>query len=123
MSAQQRAIALATVGRPRPPKELTDHEAEIWKWIVDRLPPDWFPSETHPLLVQYCRHVLIARHLWELIEDYKADGQPIYRADYNRLLSMHERETKAIAILATRMRLTQHSLYDKTKKKPWEVSG
>ena len=46
-------------------------------------------------------------------------------AKYDRLLAMHEREGKAASLLATRMRLTQQSQYDKTKKRqtiterPW----
>ena len=36
----------------------------------------------------------------------------------DRLLKMQEREGRAISALATRMRLTQQSTYDKSKKKP-----
>ena len=47
----------------------------------------------------------------------------------DRLLKMQERESRAIATLATKMRLSQQSTYDKSKrkplmgKKPWQVES
>ena len=47
--------------------------------------------------------------------------------DYDLLLKMQEREGRALSSLATRMRMTQQTQYDKSKKrgsgavkKPWE---
>ena len=44
--------------RPQPLEELTDEQALEWRLIVNRLPADWFPAETHGILAQYCRHVV-----------------------------------------------------------------
>src|SRR5262245_797932 len=57
-----------TVRRPEPPDELTAEQAEEWRSIVNRLPADWFPRETLAMLAQYCRHVVHARRIVELIE-------------------------------------------------------
>ena len=51
--------------------ELSDEEGEEWCEIVDRLPADWFARETHALLVQYCRHVVAARRVSQLIAEFK----------------------------------------------------
>jgi hypothetical protein len=49
--------------RPAPPDELTEEEAEEWRAIASRMPHDWFTRENHPLLAEYCRHIVRARDL------------------------------------------------------------
>jgi hypothetical protein len=44
--------------RPEPPSELSEDEATEWRAIVDAVPTDWVKHEQHPLLVNYCRHVV-----------------------------------------------------------------
>jgi hypothetical protein len=123
---------LETVPRPDAPYDLTDEETNEWWAVINRMPADWFPRETHPLLSQYCRHVVRARRIAQLIQVMEggkdADGQIIEfdLKSYNRMLIMQERETRAIAALSTKMRLAQQSTIDKeTKKKgvgrkPWD---
>jgi hypothetical protein len=41
--------------------DLTEDQAAEWRAVVDRLPNDWFPRETHGMLAQFCRHVCTAR--------------------------------------------------------------
>lgn len=111
------ASPVETIRRPVPPDELTDEQADEWVSIVDRLPADWFPRETHGLLTQYCRHVVAARRVSQLIADHEvSEGFDI--EEYDRLLKMQEREGRALSSLATRMRLSQQTTYDKSKKKP-----
>jgi hypothetical protein len=103
--------------RPSAPHDLTDEETEVWVVVVESLPADWFGPSTIPLLVQYCRHAVQARRLGQLIE--KATGKKdLELADYDRLLKMQQRESMALAALATKMRISQQSTYDKSKKKP-----
>src|SRR3990167_5634469 len=117
---------IVTIRRPEPPSELTDEQAQEWRAVVNRLPAEWFPREPHGLLVQYCRHVVAARRVAQLIA--AAEGSENFDTEeYDRLLKMQEREGRAISSLATRMRMSQHSTYDKKKskpirgaKKPWE---
>jgi hypothetical protein len=83
--------------RPQPPEDLTEEQGAEWRAVMDRLPADWFPRETHGLVAQYCRHVSTAQRL-------------------ARLLAAQERETRCIASLATRMRMSQQATYDKSKE-------
>src|SRR5690606_15281507 len=118
--------------RPEPPDELTDEEAADWRDVVNRLPPDWFPAETHGLLVQYCRHVVKARVIAGLIQEFDISWASTDEglARYDKLTQMAEREGRALSSLATRMRLTQQSRYradkavdPKVPRKPWELAG
>lgn len=111
------ARALDRVERPRPPAELNPEQAEEWTAVVGRMPADWFPRETHPLLVDYCRHVVMARRIAQLIEQAES-GETLDVVEYDRLGKMAERESRVIASLATKMRITQQTTYDKSKKKP-----
>lgn len=117
------ALAIATVGKietvPRPdaPYDLTDEQSIEWWAIVNRMPADWFPRETHGMLSQYCRHVVSARRVAQLIEQ-AMDAEAFDVEAYNQLLIMQEREGRALSSLATRMRLSQQTTYDKSKKKP-----
>ena len=102
--------------RPLPPGELTGEQAAVWQSVVDALPAEWFPPETHELLVMYCRHVITARRVGEMIAEYEADID-FTIGGYKTLLTMQESEGRSISSLATRMRLTQQSTYDKEKSK------
>ncbi len=128
-SAESMAIVspVSAIERPNCPHDLNDEESEVWFSVVNRLPADWFPRETHPLLIQYCRHSVQARRIAEWIEKASADPELVVSA-YDRLLKMQERESRALASLATKMRLSQQTTYDKSRKKgdvgprkPWEA--
>jgi len=115
-----------TVRRPEPPSELTDEQAHEWRRIVNRLPADWFPAETHGLLIQYVRHLVASRRVAQLVA--ALEGSDEFDTDeYDKLLKMQEREGRALSSLATRMRLTQQSTFDKERdkgtkgrRKPWQ---
>lgn len=113
-------LAIASVTeinrRPEPQGDLTPEQAAEWVAVVNRLPPDWFPRETHGLLAQYCRHVVCGREVASLLKE--AMGNPDTKVnDLDRLLKMQEREGRAISSLATKMRISQQTTYDKSKKK------
>jgi hypothetical protein len=113
------------IPRPKPPGDLTPDQASEWRQIVNRLPADWFPSETHAVLAQYCRHAIAARRVAQLIAS--AEQDPDLDVDqYDKLLKMQERESRALASLGTKMRITQqgtttHRARKGTMvRKPWE---
>jgi len=109
--------AVQVMARPDAPYDLTDEQADEWRSVVDRLPADWFPRETWPILTQYCRHVVTARRVAQLIDaEMKSPEFDVGR--YSDLLKMAQRESQVIASLATKMRLSQQATYDKSKKKP-----
>jgi hypothetical protein len=118
---------VTAIQRARPPGDLSPEAAAEWRAIVNRLPAEWFPVETHPLLASYCRHIITSRRVAELIADCESrDDFDV--SEYERLLRMQDRESRALAALGRGMRLTQQSTYAKTKSKPsraskapWEV--
>lgn len=118
---------IETVQRQNAPHELNDEETEVWFAVVNSWAADWFSPANTPLLTQYCRHVVQARRIAELIE--RATGDPeLSVKDYDRLLKVQERESRTIATLATKMRLSQQSTTNhrgnKTQvnpRKPWEA--
>jgi hypothetical protein len=107
------AASLATVTplpvqrRPEPLPELMVDEAQVWRDTVGAMPWDWF-AQAPELLAQYCRHVIRARVIAAMIHetDPRAD-----LATYQQLSTMAAAETRAISMLATRLRLTQQSRY------------
>jgi len=117
---------IETVRRPDPPDDLTPEQADEWRAVVNRLPSEWFPRETHGLLAQYCRHVVRARRLAQAIEAAESRDDFDFKG-WRDLLRAEEEQSRAIASLATKMRLSQQSLYDKTTKRgsrtdpPWMV--
>jgi hypothetical protein len=117
-------MSISAVNRPEPPAHLTDDQATVWRGVVDRLPADWFPGETHALLAQFCRHVTSAQHIARLIEK-QAQSDEFSLILFDRFLRMQERESRAISSLATRMRFTNQARFSHNKRsgtmvpKPW----
>lgn len=103
-------LATLTVHRRQPlPPELRGEEAEEFLRIVNAEPADWFSTAAVPLLVQYCRHVVVARRLAELIE--RVTGRPERElAEYVELIRQQRAESEAIARLATKLRLAPQSV-------------
>jgi len=123
------AGTIERVVRADAPYELTDAQCVIWRRIADDLPADWFTPKHVGLLKQYCRHEAQADRVAALIEQ-ELDASIIDVTKYDKLLAMQEREGRALSSLATRMRITQQALYDKSKKAPshtaknvWEYTG
>ena len=119
------------VERPDAPYDLNDEQAEEWWAVVNRMPPNWFPRETHAMLAQYCRHVVRGRKVSQMADEMeKMRGTDAFDFEvYRQLLAEEEKQTRTIASLATRMRITQQSTYDPKQKKtvqgtrPWDVLG
>lgn len=132
-SAAELAIAPLIEIEPRPvaPSELVDEEAAEWEKIVARMPAIWFTKETHPLLVQLCRHIVAARRLAQLIHQ-AAHGDEDFQVEYYmRLLRAITGQTAVIASVSTKLRITPQSSYDAKVagtakgnssdiRKPWE---
>ena len=118
-----------TIARPDSPYDLTDEQSAEWWAVVNRMPADWFPRETHGMLAQYCRHVVAARRVAQLISGAEKEKKLDIEA-YDRLLKMQEREGRAISSLATRMRISQQATVraESARKpdmveNPWEFQG
>lgn len=119
--------SVQVVERLRPTHDLTDEEVEVWVGVVGAEPADWFSPTNAPLLGQYCRHVVQARRVAELLEKATGD-KDLSVEDYDRLLKMQDRESRAIASLATKMRLAQQSTTNhrgnkrpRPLRRPWQT--
>lgn len=112
--------------RPEPPVDLTPAQRLEWIQVVNALRADWFGAETLAVLSQYCRHVVTAKHIAELIRQLE-QKEEIDTGEYDQLLRMQERESRIIVSLATKLRITPQATYhpEKTKGKgkvttPWD---
>jgi hypothetical protein len=99
--------------RPSPPEELTEVEAEVWVRTVDGEAADVFGTAAlQQMLKDYCRHVIAAERLGLVIEaNMQTTESEVSLKDLDCLLKMRDRETKAIADKATKLRLTNQSRY------------
>ena len=98
--------------RPEPPKDLSPVEAKIWCDVVLQMPVDWFPPETHTILERYCKHVASIKFLDRVIADIENAQKPDM-GKWHKAANARSRESQLIGILATKMRLTQQSSYNK----------
>lgn len=108
---------IEAVDRPKPLHELTDEQQVEWRNIVNRMPADWFSAENLSMLAQLCRHITRARRLASLLERQETSKEVDVK-EYRDLLRSEEEQSRAIASLCTKMRLSQQTTYDKSKKKP-----
>jgi hypothetical protein len=116
-----------------PPVTLTDAERHVWLRTVNAMPANFFGPEHIPIMTLYCRHVVQGDFLAEQIltfdEAWLAEPGGIGRYDW--LLRMQEREGRAAANMATKLRITKQSVDAKTAGrqvrnankplKPWET--
>ena len=124
-------------GRPRAPSDLTEFQQAVWDRTVGNEAADVFGTAAlQQLLKEYCRHVQSADRLSRMIE--AMERQDVMSADdledLERLLRMRDKETKALADKATKLRLTNQSRYTPqaagtaakkagAERKPWQSVG
>lgn len=124
---------LTVSSRLRPPMHLSDAEMAIWDEVVNDQPASAFTVVHTGLLEAYCRHVVQSRILADALlafePEWLNDDDGLKR--YDKLLAMHERETRALSSAATRLRITRQAIDQQTvartlnnqakSKKPWEL--
>lgn len=97
--------------RLEPPAALSEREAGVWRAIVATKPHDWFNADTIPLLMDYCRAAVAADDLAGEIRKFKKIPSGAKFARYVALRKLQDQNTRIMATLATKMRLTQQSRY------------
>jgi hypothetical protein len=121
---------MAVMRRPEAPLDLTPEEADVWNRTTDAMPADWFMAESHPLLVQFCRHTVTARRVAQLI-DAEMSRPDVKIGTLKDLLSMQQKETASLKAMAASLRLSQQASYSArgaggekdrrtTVARPWE---
>jgi hypothetical protein len=141
MSGRKSTAALSVVagteidGRPRAPSDLTPFQAEVWDRTVANEPAEQFKTAAlQQLLKEYCRHVETADRLSKQVDLYTGEGSNHELSEIDVLLRMRDRETKALADKATKLRLTNQSRYtpgaagtaakkSSEARKPWQMTG
>jgi hypothetical protein len=117
----------AAIPRADAPYDLTDEQADEWRAIVNVMPADHFMRGNYPLLAQFCRHVVAARQIAQLIAK-EAKSKKLDAGLFLELLRAQQAETKAINFLSRAMRLSQQTTRewwrkqpkDRTVDNPWE---
>ena len=144
MARQSEAARLTVVAgrlgeRPNPPADLTEEQAVIWRATCASEGADFFSTDAlRELLKDYCRHKTTAAVLTKQIAAYEAllpgpMGDDTLK-EFDRITKMRDRETKAAADLATKLRITNQSRYTpkaaataaknaSVARKPWEISA
>jgi len=124
LTLAQRAEEVLVARRPDPPDHLSDEAAAEWREVVNSLPADHFSRATHPHEA-YCLHAVARRVIDRLIQQLD-ERESATRADYGRLLVMHERESRALASIGVRLgiacasRLQNAMPISRVTNKPWE---
>jgi hypothetical protein len=93
-----------------PPPELSPAQALVWDRIIAPLPVGWISAENAHLLKELCRHAVYADNLCREIEAARAspDAKP---ATVLALMRAHVLQSRCMATLATKLRLTKASRY------------
>jgi hypothetical protein len=125
-------------GRPRAPESLTDGQREVWDRTVANEAADVFKTAAlQQLLADYCRHVESAARVSAMIAMLESAPVQEWSSDhldaYDKVLKMRDRETKASADKATKLRITNQSRYQPStaavkanqgaERKPWQVAS
>lgn len=140
VSADSQALTVVTnlKKRPEPPEGLPHEQAEIWRQTVASEVVDFFSTAAlKAMLKDYCRHVHTTNILTAQIDafhpDWLRDDDGLKR--YEKLLTLRDREARAAADKATKLRLTNQSRYTPQAaataakhgggdgEKPWEFEG
>jgi len=102
---------VAIAARLEAPYDISDEAADVWRQVVESLPADWFTPASAPVLAQYCRTVIAARRVAQLVHQAER-GEGEYDVDYHlKLLQAQDRISSTIKALAASLRLTPQSRY------------
>jgi hypothetical protein len=117
-SAAEQAAAEIALESPRlaPPAELSPEEAAHWRTIVASMPASWFDGANGPTLCELVHHIALSKQLAEQLATLRqtkltaptARGQR-ERDAFAQLLGLAREESKTIASLSTKLRLTNSS--------------
>lgn len=103
--------ANGAITRPDAPYMLRcPEEVAVWRSIVDALPADYFAPTTFPLLIQLCRHVVLADRVAQLIEAF-CKRKKIDYPELAALGTMQSVESANIIKLSRQLRLSPQSIY------------
>lgn len=130
--AKQSAAGLSIVPRLpgasiEEPADLSPAEVQLWRDVVASKPAEWFGADSAPILKEFVRASVTCDLLDERVKTTMTTGAV---GEVKLILDMRDKESKRVAVLATKLRLTQQSRYtpqaaataDKraSGKRPWQ---
>lgn len=100
--------------RPEPPDDLMEAEVKIWQATVTTEDPAFFKTGAQrAMLSDYCRHRAAADKITRILnmfqDDWLKNSEGAKR--YALLLGTRDKETRAAAGMATKLRMTNQSRY------------
>ena len=108
------------------PDDLSKEHRDLWYTVVMTKPPEWFKSDSAPVLEAYVRAVVHHRQFCARLDALKKDA-PV--SEVTELVNVISRLAILLSTLAAKMRLTQQSRYtpetaarrdrDSTASRPW----
>jgi hypothetical protein len=117
----------------KPPSEVSDPQSMIWRDAVASMPGNWLTRAAYPILIAYCRHACRARLLEMQISKFEIEWTTVAGGleRLDKMLTMAERETRAMSACARAMRLTPQAQMHprsagrgvndiKTGRRPWQ---
>jgi phage terminase small subunit len=119
------AEEVLVVKRVDAPQSLSDEAKYEWREVVNSLPADHFSRSVQCLLEAYCCHAVEARKIDGWIQN--VEEKEDFLRNYDRLLAMRERETRAAAMLSVRLGLSSATNVTRVRtlaggrepRKPW----
>ena len=137
-AASLSVVAGSIDSRSGPPYSLTKREAAIWRRVVASESATFFKTAAvQELLAEFCRHADMAEFLSGWLARYRdgdlSDDDPP-PLSFGKLLLSREREARAAAAMATRLRITNQARYQPSvaavaakhaspARKPWEAAS
>ena len=110
-TAQLATVTMMTKRPPPPSAALTADQSEIWKRLATAKPPEHFTADDLPMLAELCRAYDAADKLAVRIDK----GIETYLAEsLQKLTGMRDKESRRAMALATKLRMSAQSRYDKT---------
>lgn len=131
------ALAVATPLRRTPyppaPKGLPKRQQELWKDITHSKPTDWWDAGSLPILQALVGHIATLEAIEAQFSTIKINLDDPEGVKHLDLLSrLRDRESKAVAALSVKLRLTQQARYTTgsaataarrggDRQRPWEI--
>lgn len=123
--------------RAEPPEHLTERQKELWRGVAASESVDWFRTEANRQLLElYVASMDSARTVQSFIDAFPVAmlATKAGADQYRQLVKLRQSEQSTAYMLATKLRLTNQSRYDRnraatigkqqsTEAKPWEFDG
>jgi hypothetical protein len=90
------------------PSDLSVAELALWRETVASKPAEWFGADSVPVLKEYVRAAVTCDLLDLKVKEVMDEGEV---GEVKTVLDMRDKESKRVANLATKLRLTQQSRY------------